>query len=196
MLRSFSGVGGELSRSDMTHITKFAFVFFTALFLAACAGRGAFQTVQRSDQDVTRLMTVNDKLIVPGERVGPVFFGMTEAQLYQKMGNPNRSFPANDGALIVYEWGDLVANVQLSTHTVVQMQVMGPSYGTAEGVSTGTPELAVKAKLGQPSWERLAYADRATLKFCYNSGLNSGLTAYVDEGRVTWFAMNPRGLCS
>src|ERR1700674_4407168 len=160
----------------MKHITSFAIVFFTALLLAACAGGGAFQTVRRSDQDVARLMTANDKLIVPGERAGPIFFGMTEAQLYQKMGNPDRSNPANNGALIVYVWGDLVASVQASTHTVVQMQVMGPSYGTLEGVSTGTPELALKAKLGQPSWEVLAYTDRATRKLCYHSGLNSGLT--------------------
>jgi hypothetical protein len=65
-----------------------AFALMSALLCGGCSTGGA---VKRSEQDVARLMKVNDNLIVPSERVGSVFFGMTEAQLYQKMGDPENS---------------------------------------------------------------------------------------------------------
>jgi hypothetical protein len=181
---------------EMKFVINSTCVFLAALVLAACAGGAGVQTRRISDQDVARLMAVHDNLIVPGERVGPVFFGMTEAQLYQKMGNPDQSGPMDNGATIFYVWRDISVDVHTSTHTVFLIGVSGPSYATAEGVSTGTSELALKSKLGPPAGERLAYTDKATLKLCYNSGSNSGLTAFVDEGKVTRFVLFPPGLCA
>ncbi len=51
------------------------------------AGCDTVQTTQAPPVDHTRLMAVNDNLIVPGQRIGPVFLGMTEAELYSKLGN-------------------------------------------------------------------------------------------------------------
>jgi hypothetical protein len=159
-----------------------AFALMSALLCGGCSTGGA---VKRSEQDVARLMKVNDNLIVPGERVGSVFFGMTEAQLYQKMGDPENSHRARCGGVSVtaYKWGDLGVCVQSSTHTVIDIEVHGPSYRTDEGVSTGISELALKAKLGQPAWKIQAYTDHPnSSKLCYNSGL----TVFTDDGQVTW----------
>jgi len=107
--------------------------------------------MQRSDQDVTKLMAVNDNLIVPGERIGPVFLGMTDAQLYKKFGNPSESRQAGTG-FTAYFYSTFMVYVGVSTHKVASItSPTGNStysgYATREGVKVGSSGLEVQAKL-------------------------------------------------
>jgi hypothetical protein len=162
-------------------VWAFALVSCSVLLLVACAAGSQAKTFRRSDQDVARLMAINDNVIVPGERVGSVFLGMTEEQLYRKMGNPDQNYPQDSGASMLYIYPDLEIYAQMATHQVSSIIVRGPSYHTIQGVSAGTPELEMKAKIGQPVWEILAHSAGTELKLCYNSGL----TAYAYDGHIT-----------
>jgi hypothetical protein len=182
----------------MKTVAKIALLFSMALTLAACGGGGgvepgyrAIKTIQRSDEEVAKLMSVNDNLIVPGERVGPVFLGMTEGSLYQKMGNPNHSDMMDRGATKYYQWRDIRVEVKESDHKVFNIEVTGSSYRTAEGISTGSSDLEVKSKLGQPHWEVPFNTPQSTSKLCFNSGI----TILVKSGRVTSIFLFTSGTC-
>jgi hypothetical protein len=135
-----------------------------------------------------RLLSIDDNLIVPGERVGRVFLGMTEEQLYKRMGTPDQLPPGtgvtnlNGEAMITYIWGDLIAYVQPSTHKVLMIHVQrvggGIRYATTEGVALGTSELEMKSKLGPPAWgPNRVYTDRDVNQYCFSSGLQ----LWIDE---------------
>jgi len=153
------------------------------LNLVACAGGAGLKTVQRTNADVSSRMVLNDSLIVPGDRVGRVFLGMTEEQLYERMGNPSNThlLILNGVQVNVYQWDDLEVSVQPSNRQVVDIRVDGPRYATREGVSVGSYELEMKAKLGEAAWGPVpAYRDRNVFKYWFNSGLRVD----VEEGKV------------
>lgn len=162
--------------------------------ILACATGGGIMLVPRSEQDVAKLMGVNDRLIVPGERIGPIFLGMTEEQLYKKMGDPSETHQGtgvlNGVAIITYRWGDLVAIVQPSAHRVVQVMVDGTRYSTMEGVAVGTSVLEMRAKLGRPAWEPDS-PDGSLYGYVFDSG---GLRVWVRKGgHVSWIDVNASG---
>ena len=176
----------------MKIVINCACVFLISLILAACASGGGIKIVQRSDQDVARLMTINDNLIVPGERIGPVFLGMTEEQLYRRMGNPVETQQGtgvlNGVPIIGYRYEDIIAIVQPSAHKVVEIQVEGTRYTTAQGVTVGTSVLEMKAKLGRPAWEPES-SDGSLYRYVFNSG---GLQIFVRKGgHVSWIDVDP-----
>src|SRR6266480_3999436 len=111
---------------EMRITMNLTLIFFSALILAACAG-GRAQIVQRSDQEVAILMSINDNLIVPGDRVGPVFLGMTEADLFKKLGDPSKTVRGDSGEWIWYTWGELQVEVTPSIHKVLVIWA-GKSY--------------------------------------------------------------------
>jgi hypothetical protein len=173
----------------MKIMISFTLALIATLILGACAGGGGVQTVQRSPQDVARLMSVNDNIIVFGERVGPVFLGMTEEQLYKRMGNPDRvthgywSDIQQDAP--VYYWEGIVTSMMYSK--VHSISVYPGRYHTAEGISVGTSELELKAKLGKPAWDVLEYRDSQSRKLCYNP---SGTIVILDNGVVKRFELS------
>lgn len=123
----------------------------SALILAACTS--APPSVQRSDQDVARLMAIDDNVIVPGERIGPVFLGMTDADLYKKFGNPLESKQTGTG-FTAYFYSTFMVYVDLSTHKVASItSPVGSTgysgYATREGIKVGSSALEVQAKLPQ-----------------------------------------------
>jgi hypothetical protein len=132
----------------MKIIINFACVFLTALILVACAGGGGIKMVQRSDQDVARLMAVNDNLIVPGERIGPVFLGMTEEQLYKKFGEPSNILTTLQSEDIRYQYSTFDANVNKATHKVWSIITSNSGFHTAEGIKPGSSVMETQIKLG------------------------------------------------
>jgi hypothetical protein len=163
----------------MNSVINTAVASVTALVLAACVGSGT-PDVQQSDQGAAQLMLVSDSTIVPGVRAGRAFLGMSEDQLYSRLGAPFRSELRDRGATVFYYYIDLTVSVNKATHRVNKIYIIGPSYSTAGGITVGTPELAVKALLGQPVVEAPLYAgDYRQRVFCYD-----GVQTVVKDGSI------------
>jgi hypothetical protein len=163
----------------MNRITNTAVVSLTALVLAACVGSGV-PDVQQSEQNAAQLMSVADSTIVPGVRAGRVFLGMSEEQLYQRLGSPFKSEIRDRGSSTFYYYVDLTVSVSKATHRVNRIYVIGPSYSMAGGISVGAPALAVKALLGQPVADAPLYTgDYRQHIFCYD-----GVQTVVKDGSI------------
>jgi hypothetical protein len=161
----------------MNRVINAAVASMSALVLAACAGTAP--DVQ-SEQTAARLMSVTDSTIVPGVRAGRVFLGMSEEQLYERLGRPLRSEVRDNGAHVFYYYSDLTVSVSKATRQVGMIYVVGPSYATEGGITVGASELAVKAMLGEPVTERPLYTgDFRQRVFCYD-----GVQTIVKDGSI------------
>ena len=89
-----------------------------------------------------------DNLIVPGERVGPIALGMTEAQLATAMGGPGAV--QHQGTITLYSWGQVTAEIADNSPGVETITVNDPRYDTPGHVHVGLAAPAVTAVLGQP----------------------------------------------
>ena len=166
----------------MKSVALAAVASLIALSLGACAG---MQDAQ-SDQTTAQLMAVSDSTIVPGLRAGRVFLGMSEEQLYARLGSPFRSEVTDNGKNVLYYYPDLTVGVKSKTHQVGMIYVVGHSYSTEGGVTVGVPELAVKSMLGQPVAE---FGDNRQRVFCYD-----GVEALVKNGSINGLWVFP-GAC-
>jgi hypothetical protein len=138
-----------LEGTDMKILSNFAPALMAAMILAACTGGPGVRTVQISDQDHDRLMAINDNRIVPGVRIGPVFLGMTEGDLYKKLGAPIKTSYHNQGQTSYeYTTRGLFVDVGLNTHVVDLIAIQSAAYSTAGGVTIGSSPLQMKAELG------------------------------------------------
>jgi len=89
-----------------------------------------------------------DNLIVPGERVGPIALGMTEAQLATAMGGP--SAVQHQGTITIYSWGQVTAEIADNSPGVETITVNDPRFDTPGHVHVGLAATAAAAVLGQP----------------------------------------------
>jgi hypothetical protein len=112
-------------------------------------------------------MASNDNLIVPGERVGRVFLGMTTSQLYRVMGDPINSMAFNSGGFR-YEWRDLDVIVSQSK-TVTWITTSGSTYSLSGGVTVGSSALALQSNRPPPAFSKAENASRTS--YCYSDGL-------------------------
>jgi hypothetical protein len=92
---------------------------------------------------------VQDTLIVPGERVGPVALGMNPAELAQAVGSPGDV--QHQGSATIYSWGQIVAEIADKSPGVDLITVNDPRYETANHIRVGLAGLAVTAVLGLPA---------------------------------------------
>jgi len=156
----------------MKIIINFSGLFLTLLILTGCATGDGIKMVQRSDQDVARLMAINDNTIVPGDRIGQVFLGMTEDQLYKRLGEPSKTQTSSGNVDYVYP--SLNVNVDAITHKVWEIDTQDPAYSTVEGISIGSSGLALRTKI------REQYTERSLATFSYND-YPSGLTVTLNS---------------
>jgi outer membrane protein assembly factor BamE (lipoprotein component of BamABCDE complex) len=148
-----------------------------AWILASCASAVPENIPRYSDQSIARLMAVNDALVVPGERIGPVFVGMTETQLYQKLGEPSASVRGNNGIWVQYFYTRLGLGVQVNPKThkvnVVDSNGVPPEsqaierfpYETKEGISLNTSELRLATMPWKLVWKRHDFAACWTFQY-------------------------------
>jgi hypothetical protein len=160
---------------------RLVFALLPVLILSACASEAP--RVNRSEQDYAVHMSVaRDNIIVPGDRVGPVFLGMTDVDLYKRMGDPTNTFQSKDGSTS-YQYGGLMVYV-FPDHKV-RFVYINEGYYTKEGVAVGTSNLALLAKLGKPSWNVLFNPTIDQFKNCYDDGL----IVTTRNGNVDGFAI-------
>jgi hypothetical protein len=98
---------------------------------------------------VTAAPAPNDNLIIPGERVGPIALGMTEAQLTAAMGGPGEVL--HQGPVTTYSWGQVTAEIADNSPGVETITVNDQRYDTPGHVRVGLAATAAAAVLGQPN---------------------------------------------
>jgi hypothetical protein len=102
----------------------------------------------------------DDKLIVPGWRVGQLYLGMTSVALFAAMGEPDTTKPRNNFTWFRWENRGLSVLHDMEADQVEAIEVHHESYKTAEGVHIGMSELAVVAILGTPQASYIVNRDR------------------------------------
>ena len=112
----------------------------TTLRLALAAALLALLSIAASAQS-------NDNLIVPGQRIGPTYIGMTLAQLYKALGKPNRTL--NMGEDIYYYYDSLMA--ETDGQTVWGLITSSKNFRTEKGLGVGAQDLEVRALMGNPT---------------------------------------------
>jgi hypothetical protein len=139
----------------------------SAFVLAGCADTGSDSKVSLSPERVASVMASHDNLIVPGERIGRVFLGMSTAELYRAMGDPINSTAFNSGTF-GYEWHDL--NVMVSqSKTVTWITTSGSTYSLVGGLTVGSSILALQSTRPAPAFSKAFDASRNS--YCYSDGL-------------------------
>lgn len=90
-----------------------------------------------------------DKLIVPGERIGPISLGMMQADVLKILGVPPKSSIHTDGHSRYY-YADLTVWISRDSR-VFRIGTDSPEYATADGIRVGMTEPEVRAKKGNPT---------------------------------------------
>jgi len=91
----------------------------------------------------------SDNLIVPGERVGPIALGMTEAQLAAAMGGPGEVL--HQGTVTTYSWGQVAAEIGDNSPGVDLITVNDQRFDTPGHIHVGLAAPAVPVVMGQPN---------------------------------------------
>ena len=89
-----------------------------------------------------------DMTIVPGERIGAVALGMSEAELTQAAGPPDQRMM--QGRDLLFTWGLLTARISGGAPGVDEIVVNDPRFATPERIHVGSTENAVTVTFGQP----------------------------------------------
>jgi hypothetical protein len=150
---------------------------------------------------------VQDKTVMPGMRVGPVFIDMPLRQMIEVFGEPvsgnNSRLPGGRPALL-YRYPDPIAAdgailvlVREHDQTVYSIQVeRNENFQTREGVRFGSSEALVRASFGKPQSvgeTTVTGQDGATVvmrMYCYLNGLAVRLDA---SGKVEALMVFPGG---
>ena len=101
---------------------------------------------------MAQAQTLNDHLIVPSKRIGPMMLGMSATELVQIMGSPSSKLPEG---VDLYSWRDMSATVTKSGLWTTQICTSNPTYLTAQGLHVGSTDRSVVASLGNPNYSRL-----------------------------------------
>jgi hypothetical protein len=162
----------------------------SALVFVGCATTANAPDASPSPEHVAGLLTINDNLIVPGERIGPVFLGMTEQQLYHKLGEPTTTMTAPGTVNYAYPTTQLSVSVDAVTHKVWEIDLDTAEgttrYSTAEGIKAGSSSLAVRTQLVGPYSTRdlvggvmlLDYASGMTL-LLHSNGIVTNISVWT-----------------
>ena len=179
---------------------RHVFAFALLVTLAACAAP------KKSESDISKPppapaeeVSIRDKFVVPGERVGPILLGMSLRKLVEVVGEPVSSaasrIPGGRSAL-TYRYADpdaspdgaLLVMVREYDQTVYSIQIDGiESFRTREGVRYGSSEALVRASFGKPQSVQQSGAGDVPRAYCYLSGLAVRLNATGHVESMTVF---------
>ena len=105
---------------------------------AMVLGLGACASAPRS---------LNDNLIVPGERVGDVKLGMTLFELFAAKGNPRKTTPIPNTRATTYFYDGLTVAADDNVYWIIADD---PSYRTDVGVGPGAEQILARGAYGKP----------------------------------------------
>src|SRR5262245_7807256 len=119
-------------------------VLLAGLALGGCASTEQAELPQPPAQPVF------DRVIVPGQRVGPVALGMQAAQLLQSLGAPVRSsHDFSDGSWNTFSNG-MAVFVRDSDNRVSMINIESAEFATEHGVGVGSSEIEIRSRMGAP----------------------------------------------
>lgn len=95
----------------------------------------------------TAPLTLNDDLVVPGERVGEVEIGMTLAQLLALKGTPYKTIPISGSAATTYFFDGLTVAADDQVYWIIAKD---RRFRTATGVAPGVEQIFARASSGKP----------------------------------------------
>lgn len=93
-------------------------------------------------------LTLNDNLVVPGERIGEVEIGMPLATLLALKGNPVRTTPIAGTESTTYDFGGLTVAAHDEVYWIAATD---PRFKTSTGVSAGVEHIFARGSFGRPS---------------------------------------------
>jgi hypothetical protein len=156
-----------------------------AFVLAGCAGLSTES--EKADakpgaQKKASMPVVQDTVIVPGKRIGPVSVGMLVPQLYDVMGEPAQAVKTQGTER--YKFEELEVIVDEVDQSVKTVSTASPAYATGEGLKVGVSELAVRARLAKLPGQLLIKVEGDTTTY-----LNTGLVIQVSGGQVKFISV-------
>lgn len=105
---------------------------------------------------------LSDTVIVPGDRIGPLVLGMTEAEIIAAAGQPEQRLM--QGRDTLYSWGLVTARIPAGAMGVDEIVVMDTRYLTSQRIHVGSTDIAVTTSFGQPM-KRAAASGLVTLDY-------------------------------
>ena len=185
---------------NMKHLSWLA---ATALLLAlfGCATpKNPEPDVPRETKPQPAEIALHDKLVVPGERAGPIVLGMPLRKLIEVVGEPVSSSPSripSGRSALLYRYADpdaspegaLQVMVREYDATVYSIQIDRiESFQTREGVRHGSSEALVRATFGKPQSQSEAGSGALARAYCYLNGL---AVQFDDTGHVEGLTVFP-----
>ena len=192
----------------MNPYLRLLWVATVLLVLTACASKKEPEPPPPAKTEAPAAVNLlQDKTVMPGMRVGPVFLDMPLRQMIEVFGEPvsgtDSRLPGGRPALL-YRYPDPIAAdgailvlVREHDQTVYSIQVeRNENFQTREGVRFGSSEALVRASFGKPQSvgeTTVAGRDGATAvirMYCYLNGLAVRLDA---SGKVEALTVFPGG---
>lgn len=153
-----------------------------AVAISACAGP-ASEPIAPSGQ------VADDNLIVPGQRIGPVYLGMSPEVLLAALGPPDWSRgPSANRIQYGYESRGLYIYVNVRNSRVDGVVTSDSRYRTTKGIQVGDSELELVVGHGSPKWRwhNAHPGDDGYVVYCYSDGTSYDLGGprASDAGRI------------
>jgi hypothetical protein len=132
----------------------------------------------------TAPLTLNDDLIVPGERIGEVEIGMPLASLMALKGTPLRTVPIPGTESTSYTFDGFTVGAHDEVYWIIAED---PKFHTAHGVAPGGEQIFARASLGKPKCvvtkDHLTIYDYGNIYFNVDNG--SGRVAQLGVQKKT-----------
>ncbi|MCE1247567.1 MAG: hypothetical protein LWY06_13065 [Firmicutes bacterium] len=120
-----------------------------------------------------------DQLIVPGERIGPVFIGMRDDDMIRALGKPDQSPVTTAEGLQEFQFIRnhlLIVDVDPKTHTVKNIATGHTTrYQTSTGIKVGATQEFVELRMGKASVKQMP-GDSISLNY-----VSSGIEFVIRE---------------
>lgn len=143
-------------KGDSMHRIRIVATLLFAALLGSCAQTA---TVPANIYSASH-PAPNFDLIVPGQRVGPIYLGMTAKDLYRTMGTPTGSYTDTSLSLTSYDFGpgngkngQPYTEARLINGIVTGISTSERRFHTGDKLTIGSPDLAVRATKGNPECE-------------------------------------------
>jgi hypothetical protein len=92
-------------------------------------------------------LTLDDDLVVPGERIGEVEIGMPLSTLMALKGNPLKTVPISGTEATSYTFDGLTVGAHDTVYWIIATD---PRFHTANGVAPGVEQIFARASFGKP----------------------------------------------
>jgi hypothetical protein len=129
-------------------------------------------------------LTLNDNLVVPGERIGEVEIGMPLSSLMALKGTPLKTVPISGTEATSYTFDGFTVGAHDTVYWIIAED---PKFHTAGGVAPGGEQIFARAALGKPrcvvTRDHLTIYDYGNIYFNVDNG--SGKVAQLGVQKRT-----------